>query len=202
MSQQMYTTAELQAMTPEELSTAQARGFVKPPPVVTADLTGDHLVVPENEQKMGEAIFGPDYSGPSMPSKYAITTWGSDLYDFRVPSGQLCQMRKLRPEKLIETGLLDKITRLPGLVEVEVRKAEGLPPQAAIPDAEQLKQVVAVVNPLMSLVVVQPQVCADDVDPLPQGAIHVSDIELFDRIAIMNRATQGVAKLDNFREQP
>lgn len=189
MSQQLYTQHELQAMTPEQFSVARERGFVRPGITPT-------FATPETEQ--------PDRSSPTAPPQgYAPTSWASPYYDFVVPSGQKCQMQKLRPEMLIETDLLDKLTRLPAFAEEHIRKAEGQPPVPVMPDKEQLKEVLKVVDELLPIVVVQPRVMPNDTAPedrLP-GSVLVQDIDVMDRIAILNRATQGVSLLDNFRTQ-
>lgn len=206
MSEQLYSTGELLSMNPEELRVAQANGFVKPGPASPSVYRRlSDVPLPDEDVVELPASEAPGYQvmGSAPANPYAPTEWGNDLYDFRVPSGQLCQMRKLRPENVMHTGLLDKITRLPALAEEQVHKAQGLPPDAQMPTKEQLAQVIAVVNEMLPLVVVQPVVCPDDTpaEERPVGSVLVSDIELFDRIAIMNRATQGVAKLDNFRQQ-
>lgn len=187
MSQQLYTTSELVAMSPEELRDAQSRGFVKPPAVVTVE--------------PATPLTQPSPTAP--PQAYAATSWASPYYDFVVPSGQRCQMQKLRPEMLIETDLLDKLTRLPAFAEENIRQAEGRPPAPVMPDKEQLKEVLKVVDELLPLVVVQPRVMPNDTKPedrLP-GSVLVQDVDVMDRIAILNRATQGVAMLDNFRKE-
>lgn len=186
MSQQLYTTKELLEMTPEEMAVAQANGYAKP---LTAE----------------------DYRNPTHPTTpqepYAVTAWGSQLYDFVVPSGQRCQMRKLRPEELVGTDILDKITRLPAFADEQIQKAEGQPPKPpTMPSKQDMQALLEVLDELIPLVVVQPKVLADpkpdatgEVAAKHPGTIYVSDIELDDRVAIMERAVQGVKKLDNFR---
>lgn len=223
MSGQLYTTAEIVAMSTEDLAAARDNGFVKP-------LSPEEAAA---QQRIGEATFGEGYRNPTTPGgfpdavgdpfrpaapfppqdPYAVTTWGTDLYDFVVPSGQRCQMRRLRPERLLGTGLLDKMTRLPGFAEEQIRKAEGQPPVAAMPTGEQLESVQEVLNELLPIVVVQPKIwqvptpeqANDDPDldnsERRSGRVYVDQVDLFDAIAIMNRATSGVSKLDNFREE-
>jgi len=162
----------------------------------------------------------PDSIQPNFPKPngtesdkdpYAVTAWGSQEYDFVVPSGQRCRMKKLRPEELIGNGLLDKITRLPGLADDQIKKAEGQPPSAlisALPSKEDMEKVIEVLDELIPLVVVRPVVLSipkpDETGAVQgrfEGVVYTDDIELADRIAIMNRATQGVSKMDNFREK-
>jgi hypothetical protein len=193
MNQQLYSTSELAAMNAEELRRAQANGFVKRPEDDPAFRARANEALPPVPP---QAMANPD------ANPYAITAWGTDLYDFVVPSGQRCQLRRLRPEKLLGTGLLDKMTRLPGFADEQIRKAEGQPPVQAMPTGEQLEQVMEVLNELLPVVVVQPHlsVLEPGADREPDR-VYVDDVDLFDAIAIMNRVTSGVAKLDNFREE-
>lgn len=203
--QQLYSTAELSAMNAEDLRVAQANGFVKP-------LSAEEATA---QKRMGEAIFGEGYQNPTLPSpvqgaslqnpdRYAVTSWGTDLYDFVTPSGQRCQMRKLQPEALIGTNLLDRVTRLPAFAEENIRKAEGKPPASALPDKEALQQLVGVLNDLLPMVVVQPKLWPDPEagEERVPGRVYVSMVELGDRVAIMERAVGGVSKMDNFRQEP
>lgn len=205
MSQQLYTTTELAAMTSEELRTAQANGFVKPDPH-----DGPIMLEPGNRPSPDL----PPQGTESDKDPYAVTSWAESEYDFRVPSGQLCRMKKLRPEEMIGTDLLDRVTRLPGFAEENIRKAEGRPPTAAMPSKEALAEVIEVLDELLPLVVVKPKLWPE---PTPEqanddpeldnserrsGRVYVSDVELADRVAIMERAVGGVKRMDNFRKKP
>jgi hypothetical protein len=145
-------------------------------------------------------------SGPKTEkiNPYAVTSWGSIEYDFTVPSGQTCRMRKLRPETMIGAGILDKITRLPGFAQEAIDKAEGARPAGVgtMPSTEDMRQLLVVLAEIIPLVVVQPPVHPDPADGEERepGVVYISDIELADRIAIMERATSGISKFDNFRE--
>lgn len=147
------------------------------------------------------AYVGP-VASPVQTDPYAVTGWGSSVYDFVVPSGQMCQLKRLRPEELIGTGLLDKLTRLPGLAEEQIQKAEGKPPKGNENMSEsEIMVMLPVINQLVCLVVKQPKVLPDppeEQERIP-GQVYVSDIDLFDRVAIMERVTGGVRKMDNFR---
>ena len=202
MNHELYTTTELLEMTPEELAVAQANDYVKPQNATEAD------VAPKLSVK-------PSLPAPPQDDPYAVTAWGSDLFDFRAPSGQLCQMRKLKPESMLESGMLDKVTRLPAFAEENIRKAQGHPPAAASSvSPEDFKQLIKVLDELLPIVVVQPQLWSepspersnddpelDNSERIP-GRVYVSDVELADRVAIMERAIGGVKKLDNFRKKP
>jgi hypothetical protein len=181
-----YTTQELQAMSAEDLREAQANGFRKP----------DASPLPP---------------APPQGVRPAAEVWGSSEYDFVCPSGAQCRMRKLVPEKLLEHGILDKVSSLQGIVAEVVDKAEGMPPKAAVlgdmPSKKEFEAVIKVMEVLLPLVVVQPQVYAvptsDDPAVLPPerivGRIYTDSIELMDRIAILERAMSGVKMLEPFR---
>ena len=200
MSKELYSTAELAAMSSEELRTAQANGFVKP-------IVGGYAssgTFPDPRRVIDIPLDPPAPSLPQDP--YAVTAWGSQFFDFVTPSGQKCQMKKLRPEELVGTDLLDKITRLPAFAEEAIQKAEGKPPvPEKMPSTEDINSLLEVLDQLLPMVVVQPKVL-----PTPKegeggrqpGTIYVDDIELMDRVAIMERAVQGVKKMDNFRQEP
>lgn len=135
--------------------------------------------------------------------QYAPTTWGAGEYDFVVPSGQRCRLRKMQVEELAKRGILDKVTRLPGLTETVIQKAEGQPPEkvAEMPSAETIKTVTDLVNELIPLVVIAPVISpipAENEERTP-GRIYVDSIDIEDRIAILNRAIGGLKNLDTFR---
>jgi hypothetical protein len=64
-------------------------------------------------------------------SKYAPGAWRTELFvDVVVPSGQLCQVRRVGPTTLINAGLFDRLDFLGSIVSDHVEKAEAqtLPP--------------------------------------------------------------------------
>ena len=142
---------------------------------------------------------------PTPPqARPASEVWGSDAsYDFTAPSGATCRLRKLAPEKLIETGLLDKLTRLPGLAQGLIDKAEGKPPVKAQDEMAGIKAVLEILQELLPIVVVEPQVYRDPAEGEEKvmGRIYVSSIDLNDRLAIMNEITKGVTAMDSFRAE-
>ena len=142
---------------------------------------------------------------PQQADPYAPVVWGASEYDFTTPSGQRCRLRKLPIEQLATTGILDQITRLPGLTAELVAKSSGMPPTPTdvMPDTETVKSVIEVVNQLVPIAVVRPEIL-----PVPaegeerlEGRIYVDSIELMDRVAIMNRVISPLQKLDAFRNE-
>jgi hypothetical protein len=148
---------------------------------------------------------------PSAPQvRPAAEVWGSNEFDFVCPSGARCRMRKLMPEKLLESGILDQLTSLPGYVAEVVDKAEGQPPKKDDEvNPKDITSVLEVLEKLIPMVVVEPGVSPvpvpDETGHVPErreGRIYTDSIELQDRIAIMERAVKGVRRLEPFRTEP
>lgn len=148
---------------------------------------------------------------PAPEDPYAATAaaWASNEFDFRLPTGALCRMRKMPLKDLATKGILDRVTRLPGLVDGVINKAENLPPapEDEMPSSETIESMDEILNILVPLVVVQPKVWEmpnpfspheSEREKIP-GRIYPDSIELSDRIAIMERSLAGVKDLDNFR---
>jgi hypothetical protein len=76
-----------------------------------------------------------------MPShdSYAPTAWAdaSPLFDLKLPSGQLCQVRRLSIDRLAAMGLLDQMDVLTNLMETSVAEParKGKKPQDRRPKA-------------------------------------------------------------------
>lgn len=195
-----YSTAELESMSPDELMAAQRRGFRKP--LVSAP----GAPVEERPAYAGVAVASPF---PSIVTQAVPVlsgngnVWGRKTSgeEFVVPSGQKCRMRPLQLEKLLMEGVLDQVTRLDGLAQALVNQAQGLPPEKQqMPSPEDFATLLSLVNKITIMAVVSPHVHADDtVEPVPEGSVAVSDIDLMDRIAILEHALRGVKGLDNFR---
>jgi hypothetical protein len=183
-----FSTTELQAMSAEELGMAQANGFRK-----------------DVSTPSGPAVSPVP---PPVQARPAAEVWGATEYDFTCPSGAQCRMRKIMPEKMLETGILDKIAVLPGYAQEVIEKTEAVgPPQPErMPTKEEIGTLVDVLDTLIPMVVVQPWVSSvpkpgpDGVTPeRVEGIIYVDSIDLDDRVAIMERAIGGANKLRSFR---
>lgn len=148
----------------------------------------------------------PDVPTPPAPpqARPATEVWGQVTeYDFTCPSGATCRLRKLSPERLVETGLLDKLTRLPGFAQELIEKSEGQPPAKPQDEMTVIKDVLVLMQDLLPMIVAQPTIHKDPESDADRevGEIYVSSIDLADRMAILNQATGGVTKLDAFREE-
>lgn len=212
-----YTRDELFQLTNNDLRNVTERGWQKGPqgtPVSPEEFSraaqgafGLDTKAAFRETMAAEAEFSlnPPAPTPKPSSQYAATTWGgNDEYDFRTPSGQLCLIRKIDTERLVEAGILSKVTRLSGLVQQGIDTSEGKPPvkgvSAILDEPEKAREVIEVINALVVSLVVQPQLYVPvEGKPAPAGAINVNKVQLGDRIAIMEEAMGGVTKLDAFR---
>jgi hypothetical protein len=182
-----YTTEEMQNLSPVEFAAAKARNWRKT----------------EDEPLLGAKPTAEVNLGTSVPGEYG-SSWaagGSAEYDFVVPSGERCRMKELEIEHLLQAGILDDVSRLEGLADELIERAEGAPPQAKkLPSREEFADLLRVINVLVTLAVVKPHVHLDtETDTVPAGSVAVSRIALEDRAAIMERALKGLRALDRFR---
>lgn len=154
----------------------------------------------------GEVVPASPPPSPQAPTDYESTakSWSSrGLYDFVTPFGHSCQMRDPLPQDLLAAGLLGKVNVLKGAAEKLVKMGEGLPPEkmAEVVTPEEMKNLEEFLDALMPIVVVQPKVY-----PMPgpdeervKGRVYPEDIDLTEKVAIMERSLRGVSKYANFR---
>lgn len=145
------------------------------------------------------------------------------LFDLTVPSGALCQVRRPGAQGLIAAGLLDSVDQLTSLVQTEHINAKD-PKAKAAADAAAAKAIAAdpnkvaagfeLVDKLTAYVVIQPALWVDyqtkgedakawegrQKAAREVGAIAVRDVDLFDKMFIMQWAMGGSADLESFRE--
>jgi hypothetical protein len=193
-----YTDAEIAAMSTTELVEARVNEWRKPQ---TTRLRPEEV----------RLIASPGADAPVQVESYAVpqsAPGGRDVWkrkksgdeDFTCPSGQTCRLRPLQLEKLMMEGILDQVTRLEGLAQALINQAEGLPPEKQhMPTREEFAQLLDAINSIVPMAVAEPRVYADDDKDAPDDALRVSDIELMDRVAIMEKALGGLKKMDNFR---
>lgn len=194
-----YTRAELAAMSAEDMRAVMAGTKLK--------------ASAQAEQRLGEAIFGAGYVAPSpVPSSqdpYLVTAWGSNEEDYRTPSGQLCRLRKLVPEDLLELGILDEVSRLPGLVQAgPIRQGEGQPPTDPekemldlLRDPDKARAMMGVIDKLVAYAVVKPNLktVPPEGEERKPGQVYTDMVGFGDKVAIMEYVLSGVRKLDSFR---
>lgn len=202
-----YTPQELREMSREDFEAAERRGFMRPDEEARPPAAGISLGSSAPQAKTSAAPANVEITAVSADKDpYAPSVWGSDEFDFVAPSGQRCRLRRLQIEALVEAGILDKVSRLPGLAEELVEKAEGAPPAKEIPSREQIRAVVEICNELLPLAVVRPTISRmpdpEAEDPKDRerqpGRIYPDSVDIWDRVAIMERLLKGVKALDRF----
>jgi len=167
--------------------------------------------------------FGKLQADLEPASKYnlgvATADSGERLWDLKVPSGALCQVRRPGVPGLVAAGILDSVDSLSALVQTEhiaPNDAKGQKAGAVAiansPDA--MAAGFALVDKLTAYTVVQPAIWVDyrfkgesDVDwnarqqdAEARRATKVSDVDIVDRLFIMQWAVGGSDDLKAFRE--
>lgn len=197
-----YTAAEVAAMDPETFNDAKERGFSKLPTSPLPEGVESPLADPLPRPAAAGLTLGN--SVPEAPAQPSPNVWATRKAakgtDFTCPSGQTCRLHKIEPEALLRLGILDKVTRLEGLASELVERAEGQPPAAAtLPSREDLEDLLSTINAFTLAAVAEPRLYADDDTEAPEDGIRVSEIDLEDRMAIMEYAMRGIKSLDRFR---
>lgn len=158
-----------------------------------------------------------------MPSqgKYNLGSKTEDTYDFAVPSGAKCLLRRMSLNDLIAAGVLDSMDQLTALVkELHLDRVAGKPASKQedaeinssvldlLRDKGKLAKLLAVADPIACLAVVDPLVWpepdASKNEERKPDRIYTSDIDVIDRFAIMSEAISHIqsamAAMTPFRE--
>lgn len=199
-----YTEEEIRSMSVAEMTRAQENGFRK-------------QIITKLRPEEVRLVAAPGADAPVMVESYAVpraaqpqedvpadgNVWKRKKAvgeDFTAPSGQKCRLRPLQVEKLMMEGILDQVTRLEGLAQKLIDQASGLPPEKVqMPSREDFGKLLTLINVIVPMAVAEPSIYADDDKEAPEDALRVSDIDLMDRVAILEKALGGLKKMDNFR---
>lgn len=155
--------------------------------------------------KVGVVVSAPQTESTAPTSvQDTARAWSSGgLFDFVTPLGHTCQLRKPDTTELMAAGIIGKINLLKGVAEKLVRMGEGLPPEkiAEVVSEKDLDNLSAVLDTLMPIVVVQPKVWPTPTEEgdFEEGRIYSRDIDLTEKVAIMERCLRDVAKFATFR---
>lgn len=168
-----------------------------------------------------------------MPSKdygkYAPKAWTEVEYEFALPSGDVCLLRKIDPLTFGEHGLLDKLdfatnvvmnthAKNASLTPVERVKRDrakraGEDPEVAdeismrniVKSAENSKSFREVMDKVLTLAVVAPVMHLPPEDPSAARDdewFYTDAVPFGDKMAIFNRVMEGVRVVEQFREEP
>ena len=171
----------------------------------------------------------------SKGKKYGIGKRGGESFETNLPSGETCLQRALGMEDLLDLGISDELDSLSGIVQVEhiqrvsgkrdkvaaaAQTMAGLDPSTPegrtallnlLKDKERWEKLVSFVNRITVRAVIAPVVYDSQVYPpgtsinIVEGSLDVHDVDLQDKLAIMNAALtklqKGVVNAEPFREE-
>lgn len=200
------TTPDFRQMSPEEFSVWQASNHYDPAnaPVTAVDVAQSYAAA-RTLSGLSPVAPGTPKAAEAPTARPANEVWGKDTeFDFVCPSGAMCRLRKLEVLNLLTAGIIDQVSRLPGIAQDLIDKAEIKPPtktdeEAALSTDETL-MLLNMLEIIVPMAVVSPEVRAVPKEgPKTVGVIYLNTIDLGDQVAIMNRSLQGVVDLDPFR---
>lgn len=150
-------------------------------------------------------------------TKYNLGQTALLLCDLEVPSGGLCEVRRVGPMDLIKAGLFDKLDILGSLVQTEhVDRVEGRARPSGDDEKDQLKKIQELIRDKSKLlaaeelidsvvvyVVTQPKILAlpepgEDRNP---DSVYVDSIDWMDKMFIFQFVVGGSADLESFRQE-
>lgn len=158
---------------------------------------------------MTSAVEQPESTTPDVPpsqeeDRYAVVAWGQLDEELRVPSGQLCRVKKLDFVDLMASGMLDKLNTLSGVVDKHVKKGEGAPPidpLKMMTDKRTAVQMAELISQVVCMVVTVPKVEMPPKDPAKRvdGVVYADTVGLTDKMEIFSHAMGGLEELESFR---
>lgn len=168
----------------------------------------------KNQPRATEWAATPPSSGD--PSRYALTGWQGGSVELGLPSGQLCLVRRIGVQKLIEEGVIDNFDTLTGLVQTKhvskkaknsgpQRKREEMEADIAVKKLMRSPEKLREITEIMDKVVMA-SVIAPELHPLPEegeeripGAAYIDWVMDEDKAYIVNFVFGGTRDLERFR---
>ena len=148
-------------------------------------------------------------------NKYAPTAWGkSTLRDVTLPSGQVCQIRPLEMEDIIQLGLMDIMDAQAMQAAPQDHLGNGGVPQS-IPDNVlkdgAMNKMIGAIDDIIPGVVVQPTVrsafsgSGTAKTRVPenfreQGVVYTDQISMEDKFELFSEAMGGIDSTAKFSE--
>jgi hypothetical protein len=147
-----------------------------------------------------------------MPAKSKYSLGSKEiLLDLKVPSGQMCQVRRPGPMGLIQAGVLDSIDVLGSVVQTQhVDRVAGRPVKDISQDSQvmdllrdkgKLNAANELINKVVCYVVVQPKLHMPSDEMIADEAVSVENVDFMDRVFIMQFVMGGTQDLATFRSQ-
>lgn len=151
-------------------------------------------------------------------NKYAVTGWkrktGDDAFDFTLPSGQVCLIKKLRMETIAELGLMNDLDSFTGAIIPEPsKKAKGKGAKALtqeeqeresakvmLKDKESFNRMLVTINKVVVACVVEPKVHVEPEGDRDEDLVYTDDIDFEDKMLIFQEVFEGMSSLESFRK--
>jgi hypothetical protein len=159
-------------------------------------------------------------------NKYAIASTKGQRIELRLPSGNLCLVRRPGPTGLIKVGILDEVDVLSSLIQTDhIDRVDGKPSQAEqglalMKDPTALKRAMWLIDKVVAYCVIEPALTlpvklAPDGSPLLDGdgneilledgerdqdVTYTDETDFDDRLFILQFVMGGSNDLTTFRE--
>ena len=152
--------------------------------------------------------------------KYHATAWGvidDGLFDITLPSGQVCQARKLEMEDVIRLNIVNELDTFSGMFEDETKEEKK--PEEAPSELDVIKKMsnsggmdrlIKTLNTITIDRVVQPKVLPvpfkpGTSEPIPHAerepGVYVDVIKFVDKMTIFGKVFDGLGDMADFREE-
>lgn len=143
--------------------------------------------------------------------KYAATAWGAQSYEeLRVPSGQLCLIRRPGMQAMIKAGILNDLDSLTALVSTELlddgKPANSVKPEAIrdiLKDTKKAESMFHMLDKVLCFAVVKPEIVMtpNNRTSMKNGVIYAESVDLEDKMFILNFAMGGTRDVETFRKE-
>lgn len=143
-------------------------------------------------------------------TKIALTGWGrkamNEVFDVQVPSGQMCRVKKLKFEEILDLGILDNLDMFRAILLAQQNTSESagaaeIKMLEGFQDRERRNRFLGTVNKIVQAGVVEPKITMVNPEELPEGTVYIGDIDYQDKMFLFSVLYQGrVAQLNQFRE--
>ena len=141
--------------------------------------------------------------------RYAVSSWGSSVSqyeDLTFPSGQVALVRRPGMQGLMKAGILHSMDSLTPFVAQHKDAASGRKPkelgfEEVLKNPKMLDEMVHILDRVLTYCVVKPeiQMTPNDVTRRQPNVVYADQVELDDKLFLLNFAVGGTRDLERFR---
>jgi hypothetical protein len=149
----------------------------------------------------------------SGTDRFAPTAWAQRDVELELPSGQICLVRRMPLQQMVEEGIIDNFDRLTSLVQekhVSKKARSSGPPQkqmntkammAAITSSPtKMREIFEITDRVVMAIVVAPKILPVPEDGVREsGAAYIDWVGEEDKAYVMQFAFGGTRDLERFR---